>query len=353
MGDTSFGENYQIHYREKGQKNILQERGYDYPLEQLKDILIRSDLVIANLETPVIDASMAASTLTRIKKDYIHWTDAQNAPKYLTKYNIKVMSLANNHTLDYGLVGLKQTFRNLQNTGIEFFGAGNNEYEAARPYFQEFSVGRHHFRLAIIAAFEFREEYGVKFGFYAKCNNAGVNMLSIEGISNQIKDIRRADPETFIIVMPHWGRNYAWKSEKQTTLGHQITDAGANMVIGHGEHMMQEIEKYNGHWILYGIGNFMFNSKGRYKKYTVEPFSLVPLLVLKANGDGHVVKTLQLYLIFTDNRVTNFQSRMATQNEFKRAYATLSAACSRPRQFENDVKKCRDTIGPFMEFLIE
>ena len=54
-------------------------------------------------------------------------------------------------------------------------------------------------------------------------------------------------------------RNYGWRTDKQAELGHQLVDAGADLVIGGGPHNMQQIEEYNGRLILYSMGNFLYH----------------------------------------------------------------------------------------------
>ena len=350
VGDTSFGENYQVRYAQKGGKNILEEKGYDYPLQNLKPILLQSDFVFANLETPITD--MIKSPFANKTKDYVHWTDVKKAPQYLKKHNIKTVSLANNHTLDYGLEGLIQTIEVLRKNGMEWIGAGLNETEAGKPYLKEFAIGRQVFKLAVIAGFEFQKTYDQDFAFYAKSEVSGVNPISVKNISIQIKQLKKDIPNVFVVVFPHWGENYVWKSEKQVDLGHQIIDVGADLIIGHGAHMIQEIEKYNGHWILYGVGNFMFNAKGRYKKFNAAPFSLVVQLLLQ-ESEGNLVKTMKLYPILTHNRITNFQGRFLTKDEFEKAYKLLLEKSFLPRQDEKEIKTGEDDIGRFMEFLIK
>jgi len=146
VGDTSFGENYQTR---KGRNNILKTKGYHYPLKNFKSLLLQSDLVIANLETPITNLPQSPFP----EKGYVHWSDVRKAPKALQEHNITVVSLANNHTLDYGIKGLKQTLLVLAKNNIEWFGAGMNQKEASEPYIKEFKVGKKVFRLAVIAGF--------------------------------------------------------------------------------------------------------------------------------------------------------------------------------------------------------
>jgi len=350
VGDTSFGENYQTRYKEQGRENILEERGYDYSLQNLESILMRSDLVIANLETPITD--MKVSPLAAKEKEPIHWTDVEMAPKYLKKHNIKTVSLANNHAMDYGLAGLEQSLRVLRENDMQSFGAGLDSVSAAKPYLKQFTVGKQVFTVAIIGAFEFRENYEKDFSFYANGNVGGVNKLDIENISIQIKQLKETIPNVFVIVFPHWNQNYVWKSKVQTELAHQIIDAGADLIIGHGAHMMQEIEKYHGRWIMYSIGNFMFNSEGRYEELNATPFSLAAELLLHERNET-LLKTMRLYPIYSDNQNTNFQPRFLDQDEFENAYELLLESSPTPDMLEKEITMGKDDIGPFIEFLIE
>ncbi len=343
VGDTNFGENYQVR---RGRRNILETKGYDYPVQNFKPLLLQSDLVIANLETPITNLSKPPFP----DKEFVHWTDIENAPHYLKKYNITTVSLANNHALDYGVEGMKQTLDVLQSNDMEWVGAGRDEVEAGKPYLRKMQIGKQFFHLALIAGFEYRKNYDNKYAFYAKADRGGVNALSIEKISAQIKQLKKSIPDVFVVIFPHWGANYKWKSKKQTRQGRQMIDAGADLIIGHGSHLMQEIEQYNGRWIIYSVGNFMFNSPGRYQKHHVHPYSLVAQLVLQEN-DGRLIKMLRLYPIFTDNRVTNYQGRFVTSEEFEEAYQLLLDRNS-SRRFKQNFRKGQDGIGRFFKVSI-
>ena len=347
-GDTSFGENYQIQLKRAGGENILETKGYDYPLQKLKSIVLQSDAVIINLETPITDL---AKSPFEGKKKYIHWVDTIQTPKYLKLYNIQTVSLANNHTLDYGIEGLQQTLEILYKNNIRWFGAGFNGSEAEKAYLKEFRIGQNSFRLAVIGGFEFLIDYDRKYNLYASKDAGGVNPLYNKKITEQIKKLKAANPDVFIVVFPHWGKNYKWKSETQTKLAYQMIDSGADLIIGHGAHMLQEVDLYRGKWIIYGIGNFIFNSKGRYQKYNVEPFSLLAQLLIqkkKTNLD----KNIRLYPIISDNLITNYQPRFLTNTEFEKAYELLLKKSNNPAQLKRYVRTGKDKFGRFMEIPI-
>ena len=111
VGDTSFGENYQDKLEREGDSHLLKTRGYDYSLQQLRPLLDNADFTIANLETPITKLSVSPHTG---KKKFIHWDNPTEAPAALQRHRIHAVSLANNHTLDFGVPGLEETFAALR-----------------------------------------------------------------------------------------------------------------------------------------------------------------------------------------------------------------------------------------------
>ena len=130
-----------------------------------------------------------------------------------------------------------------------------------------------------------------------------------------IASLRARYPAAFIIAYPHWGSNYLYAAQRQKDLAQAIIDAGADLIVGHGSHMLQEIELYRGRWIVYGIGNFVYNSPGRYSRHEVLPFGLLARLLIQAL-DGQPVISLQLFPTCTDNEKTGYQSHPVTDRQF-------------------------------------
>jgi len=335
VGDTSFGENY--HGR-----NFFENRQYDFFLEKLAPVLKQADSVIANLETPI--TNLLISPLDG-KKKYIHWGDIHQTPKTLKKHNIHYVSLANNHTMDYGLGGLQQTIDALNEHQIQWFGAGLNVSQAAQPIYKRFVIGQNTFQLIVSAGFEHRSHYQTKYNYYATGDTSGVNRWKRQEVINQLRKIRRANTEAFIVAYPHWGKNYGFKTKRQTKLAHTLIDAGADLVIGHGAHIFQEIEKYRGHWILYNLGNFVFNSPGRYQKMEVAPFSLIAKLNVSHQKTG-LTLTLILYPIFSDNRLSNYQPRPVTEKEINKVQDIIFQKS--PPYLKQTMRVGKDQTGFFL-----
>jgi hypothetical protein len=347
-GDTSYGENYQEAFERGGHENVLRSKGYDHSPAKLKPLLLSSDLVVANLETPVTNLRRSPVP----EKKFIHWSDVEQTPAGLTRHNIRVVSLANNHAMDFGARGLAQTLEFLAGAGIESFGAGMNEELAKRPWSRDIRVGAGMFRLRIIGTFAVSRIYDEKYSFYARSGRPGVYAARQDRLISQLRALREAEPESFLVVFPHWGWNYRWHHLGQAKLAHSLIDAGADLILGHGAHRMQEIERYRGKWIAYGIGNLMFNSGGRYTKLGSPPYSIPARLVLEDEG-GRLRKTVRFYPIVSNNVLTGFQPRVVTFREFAEVYKLLRERSWDPEAFSASTGIGRDEVGTFIEIRLK
>lgn len=344
VGDTSFGENYQQKLEDTGRDNILKSEGYDYPLAKMKAMLTEADLVVANLETPLTDIKISPFA---DKKSYVHWSDIAKAPEHLLKHNINVVSLANNHTFDYGKDGFKQTLDVLEQQKIHYFGAGRTQQEANEPFFIEGTVAGQTFSCAIIGAFQESTSYRRDFQAYADRSKEGVNPLNIDTMIKNIRAIKAYNPDTFVIVFPHWGYNYEWKSTAQTDQAKALIDNGADLILGHGAHMLQELESYRNKWIAYSIGNFMFNSPGRYEHYKAPPYSLLAKLIVEA-GDEGLSLTCRLYPIVTDNKQTQYQTTFVTDQQFNEVCQFLTNKNTSTSTLLHGLPRNKDQYGAYL-----
>lgn len=342
LGDTGFGENYQE--KQKQEENILEQFGYEYSLEKMKPILMSSDLVIVNLETALTNIS--ESPFFGQKKDYAHWSHIEKAPQALVKNNISVVSLANNHSFDYGVEGYIQTLDILKKYNISVIGAGNNITEAAKPFFGKIEFESKTFKFAIISAFEIIPTYRKIYKVYADTEKSGLMPLDLDIISFQVKKLKEIDPDIFVILFPHWGDNYSWHHEDQAQKAEELLKSGIDMIMGHGSHMIQKFENLDNHLVVYSVGNFIYNFPGHYEKFKVSPYSYVAKFVVSLVNNNFDL-LLRLYPIFTDNKTTNYQPRFLTDNEFDNFYSII---VNTDKQ-EKLVKK-QDQYGSYVELPI-
>ncbi len=344
IGDTSFGENYQREIKDLGGVDLLERRGYDWSLSRVKPLLHASDLVIANLETPL--TARGKSPLTGLKK-YIHWSHPEKAPAALRRHHIDVVSLANNHAMGYGIQGLADTLKALKKAGISHYGAGHNDHAAAKPYRHEMMVGGTELQLAVIGAYEYRRKYDETYRFYAGGNLPGVQPLD-DRLAVAVERFRRENPRSFLVVTPHWGRNYGWRREREEAAARRIIDSGADLVIGHGAHHFQGIERYKQRWILYNIGNFMFNSSGRYAEKKSHACSLAVQLRLREER-GKLRWRLCLCPLLTDNLRTGYRSRFLSAAEFEAARGVMARRSPVPADWRRRATAGRDAFGRYVE----
>lgn len=101
------------------------------------------------------------------------------------------------------------------------------------------------------------------------------------------------------------GDNYQWASRSQRTWAKHYINAGADIIVGHGAHMLQEIEYIRGRPVIYSVGNFVFNSNGEYRRRKVPPYSLLFQLKAKLYGD-QLLLDYELLPIFCANHECGF-----------------------------------------------
>lgn len=178
------------------------------------------------------------------------------APRYVSMFTdmgIDIVSLANNHALDYGREALADCFPALDNANIRYVGAGEN-YERAK-------------KLEII------EVNGMKIGVLAASRvipvtdwNAGTErsgMFTTYDPTALLQEIEEGKKKCdALIVYVHWGEESAtFPEDYQVTMAHQYIDAGADAVIGAHPHVMQGLEYYKDKVIAYSLGNFIFTTR--------------------------------------------------------------------------------------------
>jgi hypothetical protein len=311
VGDVHFGESYFPLY---GPIDFLAQHGYAYPWQQLRPLLDAADLVVANLETPL--TGLRASPLEG-RKDYLHWGDPVRTVEALGAAHVGVVSLGNNHAMDFLEPGLRDTLQALAAGGIAAVGAGPSLERAAEIYRHDLRVGRHVLRLGVLALLE-RTWEDFDLGAFAGGGLGGAYAPSAATVRAELRAVRQAEPRLWLVAFPHWGDNYAWRTHAQTALAHALLEAGASLVVGHGAHVLQEIEPVGDRWVLYGLGNFAFLSPGRFAQQGVHPYGMAARIELTDQADG-VGMVAKLYFIHSDNRLTGFQPRLLDGAELDRA----------------------------------
>ncbi len=345
VGDTYFGENYVYAVKLHSGVDLKTVENYRYFYQHFARLFRESAISIANLEatlTPMEDSPF------RGVKQYVIRGNGSKTMAALKDLGIAAVSLANNHTRDFGAEGLEDTQDFLRDSGIEMMGAGVDGRAAAQPFMTHVDVGGQSLKVIIVAGYEYNGTYAHAYDFYARKGYAGVHMITAEDISEQIAQLRTEHPEAFIIAYPHWGRNYKWRSNRQTGIAHAMVDAGANLILGHGAHAMQEIECHEGVWIAYSLGNFIFNTPGRYELKSFPPYSFVAQVVFELEGD-RIQHHVRFYPMVSDNRLTAFQPRLVNAEEFKSIQEMLHDRNQEHGLSDSRLVAKRDAHGFFLE----
>ena len=223
----------------------LEQFGYDYPFEHVREWLTKADVAFGNLEGPLTDRGESATN-----KQFVFRSPPEKVAGALARAGIRVVSLANNHSMDYGTVGLSDTMRVLDQAGIRYAGAGDSLAAARRPAVIDVNGTR----VAFLA-------YSLTFPpeFWATPKTPGTPFGHEDHVRADIAAARkRAD---VVIVSFHWGREGTTVlRDYQALLGRAAIDAGASAVLGHHPHILQAVERYRDGVILYSLGNFVFGS---------------------------------------------------------------------------------------------
>src|SRR5699024_6279509 len=208
--------------------------------------------------------------------------------------------------MDFGENSLQNTLTAFELENITTLGAGNNITEAENNLVLHVN-GK---RIAIFNGYWYRHPMYRDYDFYAFHDKPGVSSLS-GNLIEKITEERKQHPDSMIVVVAHWGVDFERVRRKQRAYAKAFSNAGANVIIGHGAHLMQEIEYYNETLIVYSIGNGIFNSDGEYNRRGAPPYSFIAQLKITENS------SLQLYPIYTNNLQTFWRPRFVNDTEAK------------------------------------
>lgn len=275
-------------------------------ISQLKE----ADILFANLEGDVSDVG------NNVGSKYSFRMDPAILP-VIKEAGFDIVLFANNHVGDWNISAFKDTLSGLDEVGILKTGAGINKKDAEEP--------------TII------EKNGVKFGFLgfsdvgpdwmeAKSETAGILIASDERLEEIIQSAKtKCD---VLIVSFHWGEEYKTiHNKRQETLAEKAIDNGADMIIGHHPHVMEDISEYKGKPIVYSLGNFIFDQ--HFSKDTMRG------MLYSATFDG-------VDIVATDKKIItlnkNYQPEgIFSEDEIKEKDELASNPCPKPTKEYEDM----------------
>ena len=206
-------------------------------------IFTESDMNIVNLETPITSNNKK----NRISKTGPHlYTHEETMIPYLKQINTDMVTLSNNHIMDYGEAGLLETLNTLQTNRIKYVGVGENINEASKPQ----TIKSKDVKIAIL-------NYTYNEWSTAEISKAGANPLDVIDNVKQIKSAKDSHDKVILII--HGGHEYYHLPSPQIVKQYRFyVDNGADAIIGHHTHCIGGYEIYNNAPIIYSLGNFIF-----------------------------------------------------------------------------------------------
>lgn len=305
IGDTYLGEYYTERRRKRKVFDPLLNHGYDYSFEKLNFFLNAADINLANHEACFVN-NQIQSPLVGLKKFIL---GAQDVPTVnaLKKANIHYLCLANNHTADFGAVGITHTLKTLQNAQIHYVGVGENEFEACTPMRIQIN-GR---IISFYSGYWHRATNEKIFKFYATPSSSGV--ATLESVLYEAVALEKQKyPSHFIVVLAHWGVDFLPTQAYQKTLANRLVQQGADLILGHGAHTLQSMETIQDSTVIYSLGNGIFNSDGEYDGYPdALPFGMIAQLIFEKDS-----LNLRLLPIQSNNRETMWQPDFVQLDDF-------------------------------------
>ena len=263
-------------------ERLMQAHGTDYPFARIEHKLQEADITFGNLESPLSERG------NPLPGKGICFRARPEMAARLKQAGLDVLSVANNHALDYDTDAFLDTLELLRSSRIEPVGGGRNIDEARQPVIIEkngLGVGF----LAYTIFADIYYDYRYRRTFRATETISGVAPLEQELI---LEDVAALRPQVDVVIVSlHWGTEYSrYPDAGQQELGRALIDGGADLIIGHHPHIIQGFERYGNGLIAYSLGNFIFDQN----QHVFTRQGLILDLQLTADG----LSDLRVWLVF-------------------------------------------------------
>lgn len=237
-----------------GVRSSIDKHGFEYLFEDVAKIFRKADFVFGNLETVLADSDLSSGQL---EKDELRGREIYG--RGLASVGFNIMSVANNHAMQHGHDAFKTTIKSLYDNGINSVGLDDNGLS------NTVIVKKNDIEIVFIGYSLRPEKHSSQKPLYAQA--------SFENIRAQVKELKKR--YNIVVISLHWGEEYLnYPSIEQIEMAHCLVDAGADLILGHHPHVLQGLERYNGSYIAYSLGNFIFD------KWQVNPRETMILKVI-------------------------------------------------------------------------
>jgi poly-gamma-glutamate capsule biosynthesis protein CapA/YwtB (metallophosphatase superfamily) len=227
-------------------RRMVELNDFAAPLRLVADELRTGDLTVGNLECVLSDTITPPADPRTFS--FMTFTAAVEG---LELAGFHALSQANNHSMDFGVAGMRDTLATLDAAGIKHYGIGENLAEAREPCILEYDG-------VTVALLGYDGITGSFRG--ATAGSAGTMPMVWDYAIEDIRNVR--DHVDLVIPYFHWGIEYTLTpTPGDRQLAHAAIDAGADVVMGSHPHWVQGLEYYNGRPILYSLSNFVFDQE--------------------------------------------------------------------------------------------
>lgn len=265
---------------------------YAYPFQNVQQWFASDDFTMVNLEGPLTEEGTPAD------KTYVFRGDPKLA-QILPAGSVEYVSLANNHSEDFGAVGYQNTEKALDAAGVGYGGNGQSNLVTT--------------------------ERGLKVGIFTVAFYVDPDYMAQE-----LAELQKQGAEV-VIASFHWGTEGSYRhSWDQEALAHAAIDAGADIVFGHHPHVLQEIEQYADGIIFYSLGNFAFGGNGNPQDYDTALISQE--VIREPDGRVHLGETEAIPCSISSDFPNNYQPTPAAPDSerYRRVMDKLSGSFAGP-----------------------
>lgn len=323
-------------------KEQIENKNFDKIFGALDSIFSKSDYSVVNLEAPIL-----TQYANPISKMGIHVSSPLQTAEALKYVGFNLVTLANNHINDFGDIGVKNTIEVCRDNNIDIVGGGINIYEAQKPIICDIKKKK-------IAFINFCEnEFSVA---TEKCG--GANPLNPIKNYYQIQNAKK--DSDFVVVITHGGvEHYQYPTPRMKEAYRFFVDAGADAVVNHHQHCYSGFEYYKNKPIVYGIGNFLFDSPFKEKNTFFEGYLVeiifednnIPKIKLhpfnQCKGDDHSIKLMsQNEEEIFNNKISQINAIIKDDFKLKKEYLELLDVCG--ASYVNRLEPYKTRIARFL-----
>jgi poly-gamma-glutamate synthesis protein (capsule biosynthesis protein) len=230
---------------------VIEAHGVEYPFSLTVDLIRDADVAIVNHEAPITDGGREFP----VYEGYTYRAPARSAAA-LAWAGFDLVTLANNHAMDYGAEGLADTAANAARAGLAVMGAGQSGAEARRGAI--ITIGE--LRVGVLAFCENQLAMRAYLNLFAVRQKPGVAPLTRADLE---ADIARLRPQVDVLVVClHIGDNYQPPRARTIDWSRRAIDLGADLVVNHHPHYAHPVMLYRGRPILLSLGNYVWGTIG-------------------------------------------------------------------------------------------